>query len=62
MHDYTSIVFAQFENNRINIIDYIQDHNKDASFYTTELLARGQKNGWKYACHYLPHDARVKEW
>lgn len=62
VHDYTSIIVAQFDKDKINIIDYMQDHNKGSSYYTSELLARAEKYGWRYAYHYLPHDAKVKEW
>ncbi len=57
MSDYTSIIFAQFYGNEIRIVDSLQANGKGLDYYVKELA----KRNYRYECHYLPHDAKVRE-
>ncbi len=51
--DAMSIVIAQFVEERINVLDYIEGVGQVLGYYTTELRDRG----WEKAYCVLPHDA-----
>lgn len=55
--DYTSIVFAQFTQGKVLIVDYFEDNGKPLSHYAWEILSKR----YKYDCHYLPHDWKVRD-
>jgi hypothetical protein len=55
--DTCAIVFYQREGNRHRIIDYYQNSTKGFDHYAEVL----KNKPYKYACHYVPHDARSKE-
>lgn len=52
-NDDTVIWFRQTDGDRIIFIDYLEDHGQPMSYYVRELANRG----YRYATHYLPHDA-----
>jgi len=65
--DDTAIWFYQFRGQEIDVIDYWADNN--CEIYQAEdpnksishiLLEKAQKYGYKYATHWVPHDARPR--
>lgn len=54
--DYTSIVFAQIHGGEVRIVDFLQDNGKAFDFYANKVLSRK----YRYAGHYLPHDAQAR--
>lgn len=54
--DDTAIWFYQVIGKEIRFIDYYAASGKDIAHYASELRNRG----YRYAMHYLPHDARPK--
>jgi hypothetical protein len=57
MDDSTSIIFAQFVNNEVRIIDHIEDSGHGLAHYARLL----SEKPYTYMAHVLPHDARVRE-
>jgi hypothetical protein len=57
MDDSTSIIFAQFVNNEVRIIDHIEDSGHGLAHYARLL----SEKPYTYLAHVLPHDARVRE-
>jgi len=55
--DATTIWFAQFINNEIRIIDYIEDNNKGLNSYIKEV----KDKPYIYEQHYAPHDIQIRE-
>lgn len=51
--DAMTVVIAQFVNEQINVLDYIEGRGQVLGFYTTELRDRG----WEKAYCVVPHDA-----
>lgn len=56
--DDTVCIFYQKDGQKINIIDVMQDHGKPIDYYLSELKIRN----YRYANHYLPHDAFHKNY
>ena len=54
--DPTAIVFAKIQNNQIWIIDYYENTGYEIKHYLDIL----HEKGYKYAGHYLPHDAKKR--
>jgi len=55
--DNTCIWFAQSIGFEFRLIDFLSDCLKDVTFYLKAL----QERGYLYGTHYLPHDARAKQ-
>ena len=45
---------------RVDVLDHYASHGEDLEHYFQILDERAQQNGWRYAKHVLPHDARAK--
>ena len=58
MRDSTAIWFFQTDGFRVRVVDYYENHGKDAAHYVKSVLDRGYKRGTTW----LPHDAKVTEW
>jgi hypothetical protein len=56
--DATAICFWQHYNNRFWFIDYLEGTGEQASYWAQEVADKP----YRYAKHYLPHDARSKEY
>lgn len=56
--DMTSIVFWQYIQNRVHIIDYYEKPNENLEFFVKKL----QEYPYVYRKHFFPHDGRVTEW
>jgi phage terminase large subunit len=52
--DTTAIWFFQQWAGEIRFVDYFEDNGEDITYY----LAKLQGKDYKYATHYLPHDAK----
>ncbi len=60
INDYTCIVFFQIRNNEaINIIDFYKNRGHWLDHYHDILTT---KYPYKYKKHFLPHDAKAREW
>jgi hypothetical protein len=55
--DATTIWFAQFINNEIRIIDYIEDNNRGLASYIKEV----KDKPYIYEQHFAPHDIQIRE-
>ena len=55
--DATTIWFAQFLNNEIRLIDYIEDNNRGMATYIKEV----KDKPYIYEKHFAPHDIQVRE-
>jgi phage terminase large subunit len=55
--DATAIWFAQFMNNEIRIIDYIEDNNRGLNSYIKEV----KDKPYIYEQHFAPHDIQIRE-
>lgn len=55
--DFTSLWFCQQINEKVNVIDFYQDHLQEISHFVTIL----QERNYVYKEDLLPHDARAKE-
>lgn len=60
--DDTAIIFYQKNGAQINIIDFYANRGKPVEEYLTQLQSRAISNGYRYANHYLPHDAFNKNY
>ena len=58
MNDYTCIVFFQYYEGSIRIIDYYENRGFALDHYYDICI---EKN-YQYKLHFLPHDIAVKEW
>lgn len=45
---------------RLDVLDHYASHGEDLEHYYAVLEERGTRHGWKYARHFLPHDARAQ--
>lgn len=58
MDDATTILFTQYHNWEVRVVDYLEDRQRGLDYYV-EML----RNKWySYHTHTLPHDWKVKEW
>ena len=55
--DSTAIWFAQFINNEVRIIDYLEANGKGLDYYIKEV----KNKVYVYERHYAPHDIQVRE-
>jgi hypothetical protein len=55
--DATAIWFFQIVGQEINLIDYHESNHKDVPFYCQLLRDKTTELGYRYATHWLPHDA-----
>lgn len=55
--DATAIWFAQFINNEVRIIDYLEANGKGLDYYIKEV----KNKVYVYERHYAPHDIQVRE-
>ena len=62
MGDSTAIWFFQVGRNQIRIVDYYENSGEYAPHYATVLKERARERGYRYGDHWLPHDAKVREW
>ncbi|MDR0645607.1 MAG: phage terminase large subunit [Elusimicrobiota bacterium] len=60
--DETSIIFAQFAGQRINLIDFYEASNEGSDHYVSVMRQREKDCGYKYANIFFPHDGRNREW
>lgn len=44
----------------VEILDHYASHGEEVEHYAKVLEDRATEHGWKYRCHWLPHDARAK--
>lgn len=58
MNDYTCVLFFQYYEWNIRIIDYYENRNYYLDHYRDVLMEKP----YKYKMHFLPHDITVKEW
>ena len=58
--DATAIWFWCLNDGGVDVIDYYEASGKPLSHYLDELELRSQRMGYKYAKHWLPHDARAR--
>lgn len=57
INDYTCIVFFQYIDKEIRIVDYYQNNAQWFAFYRDVL----EEKPYKYKYHFLPHDIRARE-
>jgi len=55
--NHTAIVFAQFTDNKKNVIDYLEDSGRGVTYYAKIL----SEKEYIYETHYLPHDVQQRE-
>lgn len=60
--DATSILFAQFYDGKIWILDYAEHRNQGMSFYLDLLKNKADAYGYRYAALHIPHDGANREW
>lgn len=60
--DSTVIWFWQITPRQIHVIDYCEASGEGAPYYLKLLDDRARDRGYRYGDHWLPHDAKVKEW
>ncbi len=60
--DSTAIVFAQFYDGKIHVIDYAENRNEGLPFYLNLLQNKAGSCGYKYAALHIPHDGENREW
>lgn len=60
--DYTTIWFFQVTPSRVRLVGYYHNSGEGIPHYLHHLVDRAERMGWTYGDHWLPHDARVKEW
>ncbi len=60
--DSTAIFFWRVRGTGVEFVDHYEAHGKPMSHYFDELEKRANENGYKYAKHWLPHDARQRSW
>lgn len=60
--DYTTIWFFQVTINRIRLIGCYHNSGEGMPHYLKQLYEIATDRGWSYGEHWLPHDAKVKEW
>jgi hypothetical protein len=60
--DATAIWFWQKLHGKIGLVGYYENNGEGLPFYVTKLEEYAKRLGWTYGRHYVPHDAKVKEW
>lgn len=60
MSDATAIWFYQVVGDEIRIIDYYESNFKEVPEYAQVVKNKAKEGGYKYATHWLPHDAKAK--
>jgi len=58
VNDYTTIIFFQYFEGHIRLIDYYENRGEWIGFYYNHLKSLP----YVYKRHFLPHDAAAKEW
>ena len=58
--DATAIWFYQIIGGEIRIIDYYEASLKEIPEYAQVIRTKAKEGGYKYATHWLPHDAKPK--
>jgi hypothetical protein len=58
--DATAIWFYQIVAGEIRVIDYYEASLKEIPEYAQVIRTKAKEGGYKYATHWLPHDARPK--
>lgn len=56
--DSTAIWFYQRQFGRVHVIDYLEADGFGAAWYVEQLKAKP----YAYGTHYVPHDAKAREW
>jgi len=62
MGDDTAIWFFQIGRKQIRIVDYYANSGEYAPHYAEILKEKARVRGFRYGRHWLPHDAKVREW
>jgi len=57
--DMTAIWFYQVVDGSVKFIDFYKDNLKEIEDYCHMLRDKGQKRGFRYGSHWLPHDAKA---
>lgn len=60
--DCTAIVFAQFYDGKVWIIDYSETRNEGMPFYLRLLQNKADAEGYRYGTLTIPHDGENREW
>lgn len=58
--DSTAIWWWRPRGSGVEVLDFYEAHGKPLSHYLDELEARAALRGYRYAKHFLPHDARAR--
>lgn len=58
--DSTSIWWFRPSRGGLDVLDHYSSHTEDPAHYFAVVDERGQRYGWRYRRHWLPHDARHK--
>lgn len=58
--DQCAIWVAQRVGSEIHILDYLEDNGHAADWYLRKLMWRGEHGGYVVRKHWLPHDARAR--
>lgn len=62
MDDYTAIWAMQYIFREYRFIRYYENNDAGAEHYAKELKRWADEYGYTYGKHYLPHDAKVRDW
>lgn len=60
--DSTAIIFAQFYDGKIWIVDFYENRNVGMPHYLRMLEQKAYERGWEYAVLTIPHDGENREW
>lgn len=60
--DSTAIWFMQAVGPWLHFIRYYENSGQGAAHYANLLTKLRDEKGYRYECHYLPHDAGVADW
>lgn len=60
--DTTAIIFVQFVDNYLHIIDFYMNDSLGFPFYLAKLQELRENRGYTYGIHHFPHDLDRMEW
>lgn len=58
--DSTAIWFWRIRGSGVEVVDWYEAHGQPLSHYLDVLETKAQERGYRYAKHWLPHDARAR--
>jgi len=60
--DFCSIIFFQITGNEFHIIDFYEGQGEGVQFYAQVLLDKRIQRKFYYGNHYVPHDAKARQY